>query len=509
MTSTALSDTSIATLHRIGAHSHIRGLGITDELVPEAREGMVGQEGARRAAGIIYQLIKEGRLAGRAVLIAGKPATGKTALAHAISQSLGPETPFTSVSSSEFFSLEVNQTEALTQALRRSIAVKIHEESEIVEGEVASLRIEDSLSASTAGTGERVGKLVLKTTDMESSFDVGPKMIEQLNKEGVTAGDIVSIDKITGRITKTGRSFQSAQDYDALGAQTKLVQTPTGELVKRREIEHDVSLHEMDVINSRNQGFMALFSGETGEISIEVREQVDAKIAGWKEEGRCTINPGVLFIDESHMLSIECYSFLNRALESELSPIIIFATNRGIAQIRGTSYQAPFAMPTDLLDRLLIIHTAAFSLGEIRAILRVRCDQESVELDEGALTFLSKVGHETSLRYAIQLITTSSLIASRRKARSVGIDDIKRCYGLFVDAQRSCEFLQEYGSMFLFNDVTEGEVVTSAPRGAPGARGAGAGAGVGAGAGAGSEAATAPTAPMAASADINMDEDED
>jgi len=39
--------------------------------------------------------------------------------------------------------------------------------------------------------------------------------------------------------------------------------------------------------------------------------------------------PGVLFIDEVHMLDIECFSFLNRALEMESSPIVIMATNRG------------------------------------------------------------------------------------------------------------------------------------------------------------------------------------
>ena len=65
-----------------GAHSHIRGLGLDDAL--EARpvsQGMVGQMLARRAAGIIMQVIKDGKIAGRAVLIAGHPGTGKTAIA--------------------------------------------------------------------------------------------------------------------------------------------------------------------------------------------------------------------------------------------------------------------------------------------------------------------------------------------------------------------------------------------------------------------------------------------
>jgi hypothetical protein len=60
------------------------------------------------------------------------------------------------------------------------------------------------------------------------------------------------------------------------------------------------------------QGFLALFSGDTGEIRSEVREQIDAKVSEWREEGKAEIVPGVLFIDEVHMLDMECFSYLNR-----------------------------------------------------------------------------------------------------------------------------------------------------------------------------------------------------
>ena len=72
----------VTRIERIGAHSHIRGLGLDDAL--EARnvsQGMVGQVNARRAAGVILEMIKEGKIAGRALLIAGQPGTGKTAVA--------------------------------------------------------------------------------------------------------------------------------------------------------------------------------------------------------------------------------------------------------------------------------------------------------------------------------------------------------------------------------------------------------------------------------------------
>ena len=54
-----------------------------------------------------------------------------------------------------------------------------------------------------------------------------------------------------------------------------------------------MTLHEIDVINSRTQGFLALFSGDTGEIKMEVREQINSKVAEWREEGKAEIVPGV------------------------------------------------------------------------------------------------------------------------------------------------------------------------------------------------------------------------
>ena len=78
---------------------------------------MVGQARARRAAGVVMEMIKEGKIAGRAVLIAGQPGTGKTAVAMGMAQALGPETPFTSMAGSEIYSLEMSKTEALTQVL--------------------------------------------------------------------------------------------------------------------------------------------------------------------------------------------------------------------------------------------------------------------------------------------------------------------------------------------------------------------------------------------------------
>lgn len=435
-------------VERIGAHSHIRGLGLNDCL--EARhvsQGMVGQMPARRAVGIVLQMVRDGRIAGRAILLAGQPGTGKTAIATALAASLGHDTPFTSMAGSEIYSLEMSKTEALTQAIRKSIGVRIKEESEIIEGEVVEFQVERPAT----GTGAKVGKLILKTTDMETVYDLGSKMIDSIMKEKINSGDVITIDKATGKISKLGRSFARARDYDATGSQTRFVQCPEGELQKRKEVVHTVTLHEIDVINSRTHGFLALFSGDTGEIKSEIREQINGKVAEWREEGKAEIIPGVLFIDEVHMLDIECFSFLNRALENEMAPIVIMATNRGITRIRGTNYKSPHGIPLDLLDRMIIVPTQPYEEKELREILSIRCEEEDCQMTDNALTVLTRISKETSLRYAMQLIMTSNLIARKRKAPEVDVEDIKRAYQLFFDEGRSVQFLKEYQQEFMFD----------------------------------------------------------
>ncbi|CAH0372046.1 unnamed protein product [Pelagomonas calceolata] len=444
----------VTRIERIGAHSHIRGLGLDDCLEPrQVSQGMVGQHAARKAAGVVYKMIAEGQIAGRAILLAGKPGTGKTAIAMGLAQALGDDTPFTSIAGSEIFSLEMSKTEALTQAFRRSIGVRIMEETDIIEGEVVEIQTDQPAAGEAAA--EKTGRVTLCTTEMETVYDLGARMIEALQKEKVSAGDVISIDRASHRVTKLGRSFTRSRDYDAMGPSVRFVQCPEGELQKRKEVVHTVSLHEIDVINSRAQGFLALFAGDTGEIKPEVREQIDAKVAEWREEGRATIVPGVLFVDEVHMLDIECFSWLNRALESDLSPVLITATNRGIAKIRGTQYKSPHGLPLDLLDRLMIISTTPYSEEEMRKILTIRCEEEDVEMEDDALDLLTRIAMEASMRYAIQMITTSSLVASKRKGSAVEIQDIKRVYGLFVDLKRSTQFLMEYQKDFMFNELAE------------------------------------------------------
>merc|ERR1719313_925381 len=106
----------------------------------------------------------------------------------------------------------------------------------MIEGEVVEVQVDRP----AGGSGEQVGKITLKTTEMETIYDLGAKMIEAISKEKINAGDIITIDKASGKISKLGRSFARTADHDNVGSQTRFVQCPEGELQKRKEVVHTV-----------------------------------------------------------------------------------------------------------------------------------------------------------------------------------------------------------------------------------------------------------------------------
>ena len=69
---------SATKMQRITSHSHVKGLELDERgLAKPVASGLVGQENARKARSVIVKLIKSKKMAGRAVLLAGPPGTGK------------------------------------------------------------------------------------------------------------------------------------------------------------------------------------------------------------------------------------------------------------------------------------------------------------------------------------------------------------------------------------------------------------------------------------------------
>ncbi|KAL3790816.1 hypothetical protein HJC23_004717 [Cyclotella cryptica] len=434
---------------RVSAHTHIKGLGLdpaTGAAAPIG-SGLVGQEKAREACGLIVDLIRSRKMAGRALLLAGAPGTGKTALALGIAQELGPKVPFCPMVGSEVFSSEVKKTEILMENFRRAIGLRIRESKEVYEGEVTELKVEESEDP-LGGYGRSISHVVitLKSTKGSKSLKLDPSIHDGLSKEGITVGDVMYIEANSGAVKRVGRSDAFATEFD-LEAE-EYVPLPKGDVHKKKEVVQDVTLHDLDVANARPQGgkdvlslMAAMGKSKKTEITEKLRTEINKVVNKYIDQGVAELVPGVLFIDEVHMLDIECFTYLNRSLESTLSPIVVFATNRGVCQIRGTDVLSPHGIPVDLLDRMLIIRTLPYNTDEMVQILSLRATVEGIEVEESALRLLSDIGARTSLRYAVQMLTPARIVAETMGRSAIIDEDVRDVDKLFLDGKASGKML--------------------------------------------------------------------
>jgi len=443
-------------LKRIATHTHIKGLGLDEKgMAIPVSAGLVGQEKAREAAGVVVELIKAKKMAGRALMMAGPPGTGKTALALAISQELGSKVPFCPMVGSEVFSTEVKKTEILMSNFRRAIGLRIKENKEVFEGEVTELtpvEVQDS----TTGYGKTVKHVIigLKTTKGTRQLKLAPDVYESIQKEKVLLGDVIYIEANSGAVKRVGRSDAYSAEFD-LEAE-EYVPLPKGDVHKKKEIVQDVTLHDLDAANAKPQGGNDIVSmmghmmkPRKTEITEKLRKEINKVVNRYIDQGIAELVPGVLFIDEVHMLDIECFTYLNRALESTLAPIVIFATNRGICKIRGTDIPAPHGVPVDLLDRLLIIRTQMYEAKEIKKILSIRAEVEEVKIETKALDALAQIGVTSSLRYAVQLLTPCKVMAQTAGNNAITKDDVDEINELFMDAKESAKMLKKEEDKYL------------------------------------------------------------
>ena len=440
---------------RIGAHTHIKGLGLDENgKAVKIKDGMVGQEKAREAAGLVVQMIKEGKLSGKCIILAGPPGTGKTAIAVAISKELGPNVPFIQMSGSEIYSTEKKKTEILIEAIRKCIGVEIHEMRKVYEGEVTNVNI--ITAPHPYNPYQKVPesvRITLKTTDEEKTIEAGASIAQQIIAQGISEGHVIQIDAETGRVANLGISLESkkGKTYDV--DTSRKVPRPSGKVLKEKEFVYMMTLADLDELNakSRSGGFFSLLFGgsETKEIDTEVRMMVDQQVKEWVDQGKAFIHPGVLFIDDSHLLDLEAFSFLGRAMESELVPIIVLATNRGIATIRGTDIKSPLGFPIDLIDRAVIIATHPYDRNSIKEILKIRAVEEKIEIEKEALERLTDVGERSSLRYAVQLLSLAAQNAKRRKSEKVTVEDVQRVNSLFMDINEAADYLRKYEERLL------------------------------------------------------------
>lgn len=384
-------------------------------------------------------------MAGRSVLLAGPSGSGKTALALGLARELG-DVPFSHLVASEVYSAEVKKSEVLMEHFRRAIGLRIREEKEVFEGEVVKINTQVIDGAAPGSAAVQRVNITLATKKSEQELKLDGSIYQQLEQQNVKTGDVIYIESNSGLVKRLGRADKYVTDSKLENDQ--YVPIPQGEVHKKKEIVQNITLHDLDVANAQPKGGQDLVSIlnqfnkiRKTEITDKLRQEIDKVVQRYIQNGVAELNLGLLFIDECHLLDLECFSYLNKALESSLAPICVFASNRGISTVRGTEISSPHGIPSDLLDRMLIVQTCGYNEHEIQQILKSRAEIEQVNLGEAALKKMANIGAQTSLRYAMQLISACNVVAETQQTEVTEeiVDEVR---GLFLDSKMAMDMVQ-------------------------------------------------------------------
>lgn len=82
-----------------------------------------------------------------------------------------------------------------------------------------------------------------------------------------------------------------------------------------------------------------------------------------------------------------------------------------------------------------------------------RCQEEDVTLTADAANVLTSMALETTLRYALNLISCAQVLARKRKAEQVDVEDLRRAYTYFMDEKRSVEWLKQQQGALVFEEI--------------------------------------------------------
>jgi len=293
------------------------------------------------------------------------------------------ERPVYIINSSEFLEEDAISQSSIVKAMRICSSVIFKENLKIIVGEVVALT---------------ATQIHLRTKDMESVFEIGNRMRNEIQKERVSVGDIIEIYKESGFINRIGRS--SGEEENSIPhPNTFQMPIPEGEIVRTELMTSIMSLDELDVINSKEDGHECLYMNV--EISGRIRSEVNLKIAKWINESKASFTSGILVVEDSQFLNEEAFSTLCEMIKHPYSPHLIFIYN-GIPHFKNCG---ELRLKISPIDHIRIIEALAAA--------------NNLELEDQALKLLESYSNTSNIALAIDLMRISANSDNKVSAEAI------------------------------------------------------------------------------------------
>jgi RuvB-like protein 1 (pontin 52) len=380
-------------------HSHINGIGHSKlGVFNEFKTGLIGDNYSRNSFELLVNLIKKNKER-RVIILTGASGSGKNALALSLAKEIGPNIPFYSLNSSEINSSSLKKNSIITQYARMAIGLKIEDNMDLYEGELIDILIDKFNERNKLKNLTNI-IITLKASEGILRLKLHQNLCKDFLQNKYEIGDILKIIPEKKIIKKVGRSKNFT--FEKTFKNEKYITIPSGKVYKKKNIIQRMTFYDIDCVNL--QYFKKFFSKKIKNdeiIGLCVDNMIFKQILHKKTE----IIPGILLIDDIHILDSENLLIINKILESNFSPLFILATNRiNIINLSSLFERNIFF---DFIKKCLTVTIKQIKQNDLFKIISVKAKDKKIVLSGLFILNCGKIIESTSLRFVILLLNIS------------------------------------------------------------------------------------------------------
>jgi RuvB-like protein 1 (pontin 52) len=414
-------------------HSHINGIGQSKYGVcNEFKTGLIGDNYSRNSFELLVDLIKKNKEK-RVIILTGASGSGKNALALSLAKEIGPNIPFYSLNSSEITSPSLKKNSIISQYSRMAIGLKIEDNIDIYEGELIDILI-DKFDEKNKFKNPNNIIIILKASEGILRLKLHQNLCKDFLQNKYEIGDIIKIIPEKKIIKKIGRSKNFI--FEKTFKNEKYISIPFGKVYKKKNIIQKMTFYDIDCVNFKYfKNFFSKKIKNNDTIGLCVDNMIFKQILHKKTE----IIPGILFIDEIHILDTENLLIINKILESNFSPLFILATNR----INVLNFSSLFENNIffDFTKKCLTVTIKQIKQNDLFKIISVKARDKKIVLSGFFILNCGKIIKSTSLRFIILLINISKFFLKFSKHKFINFNILSIVDFFFFHFRQSIELL--------------------------------------------------------------------
>lgn len=420
-------------------HSHIRGIENREKLgLNEINTGLIGNFNCRKSAKFISELLKKKKKS-QIIIFTGNSGSGKTALAFAVAKEIGKDIPFQMVNGAEIQSSKKKKTLILSENCRKAVGINFFENSEIFEGEIRDIFIDNQFKKFNELTNPIV-HLILKTLEGSLRLKLHNSLGKSFIEENPKIGNIIRISPNLEKVKIIGVSRNS--ESTTIHSEKIYTSVPAGKVCKKKNIIQKITLFDLDYANvdffQKNKKYQI-------NPPENIEEEVNLLVSKYIEEERAEFVPGIFFIDEAHLLDDENLFFLTKLADLKFSPLIIFATNRetnfNFEKFAGSSFSGSF------FKKCLNVHINPLEMKNCSKILAVRAKNLKIILTGSCLVRCGLLSEKKSLRMGIILVNFSKFLMNLYKKDFINHQILSATSLFFFNYHESLKLIKTGESM--------------------------------------------------------------